>query len=64
MTGPSSGLSSVACVTPVGGIVSITLGTEFGLSEQIGLGLPVGQTPNVNWPGVGVKPRTGGWPDP
>ena len=39
-------------------IVSITLGTEFGFTEQIGLGdPPVGQTPNWNGCGVGAKDR-------
>lgn len=50
--------------TPTGGIVSITFGTLFGLSPQIGLVPPGSQTPKVYWPGVGVKPRTGGLPEP
>jgi hypothetical protein len=56
-TGPIVGSSSVACETPEGVIVSITLGTVFGRSEQIGLVPPDAQTPNVKLPGVVVNAR-------
>src|ERR1017187_1381428 len=56
-TGPRGGLSSVAWDTPAGVITSPAFGTVPGSTEQVGLVLPVAQTPNVNAPGVRVKLR-------
>jgi hypothetical protein len=54
----------VLWLTPVGVIVSITVGTVLGSTEQIGLVPPAAQTPKLNGCGVGAKLRTGGVPEP
>ena len=46
-TGPRVGSSSVAWKTPGGGIVSITLGTVVGSTEQMGLIRPEAHTPKL-----------------
>ena len=52
------GSSSLACVTPGGGIVSITFGTVSGLAPQIGFGSPAAaHTPNWKSCGVGANVR-------
>src|SRR5262249_27308471 len=57
VTGPVSGLSSVAWSRPAGVIVSITFGTVFGSTAQIGLFPPGAHTPKLNGCGVAANER-------
>src|SRR5579875_3827405 len=61
------GSSSACTFTEVGGIVSITIGTLAGSTEQIAGGgdsaaTAAEQTPNVYWPGVAVNVRASSLP--
>src|SRR4029453_8303440 len=60
-TAPSNGFSSVAWLTPAGGITSTAFGTVLGSTVQIGELSPGAQTPNVNSSGVAAKPRALSW---